>query len=159
MAEFTPITTQAEFDAAIADRLSRQEKTITARYEGAMQSADVEKLKTGYENTIADLKKQIEEAGTKAAESTKQLTELNAKIKSYESDSAKTRIALETGLPFQMAGRLTGETEEEIRKDAEALKSMIGGQMPIAPLAKEPIPPADPNKAALMELAKQLGNQ
>lgn len=159
MAEFMPITTQAEFDAAIADRLSRQEKTITARFEGAMQSADVEKLKTGYENTIADLKKQIEEAGVREAESAKQLTELNSRIKGYESDSVKTRIALETGLPFQMAGRLTGETEEEIRKDAEALKSMIGGQVPIAPLAKEPTPPADPNKAALMELAKQLGNQ
>lgn len=145
MADFTPITTQAEFDAAIADRLSRQEKILTERYKDALQPDDVSKLKSGYEKTIADLHKQIEDAGTK--------------IKGYESDSVKTRIALETGLPFQMAGRLTGETEEEIRKDAEALKSMIGGQVPIAPLAKEPTPPADPNKAALMELAKQLGNQ
>lgn len=135
MADFTPITTQAEFDAAIADRLSRQEKTITARFEGAMQSADVEKLKTGYENTIADLKKQIEEAGVREAESAKQLTELNSRIKGYESDSVKTRIALEAGLPFQMAGRLTGETEEEIRKDAEELRGMISSTQPVAPLA------------------------
>jgi len=159
MADFTPITTQAEFDAAIADRLSRQEKILTERYKDALQPDDVNKLKSGYDKTIADLQKQIEDAGTKQAASDKQLTELNARIKGYESDSVKTRIALETGLPFQMAGRLTGETEEEIRKDAEALKSMIGGQVPIAPLAKEPTPPADPNKAALMELAKQLGNQ
>lgn len=158
MADFSPINTQAEFDAAIADRLSRQEKAITARFEGAMQSADVEKLKTGYENTIADLKKQIEEAGTKQAESAKQLTELNARIKGYESASVKTRIALEAGLPYQMAGRLTGDTEEAIRKDAEALKSMMRGQTPTAPLAREPVP-ADTNKAALMELAKKLGNQ
>lgn len=138
MAEFMPITTQAEFDAAIADRLSRQEKTITARFEGAMQSADVEKLKTGYENTIAGLKKQIEEAGVREAESAKQLTELNSRIKGYETDSVKTRIALELGLPYQMAGRLTGETEEDIRRDAEALRGMMSQGRPVAPLAKEP---------------------
>lgn len=158
MADFTPITTQAEFDAAIADRLSRQEKILTERYKDALQPDDVSKLKSGYEKTIADLQKQIEDAGTKQAASDKQLTELNARIKGYESDSVKTRIALEMGLPYQMAGRLNGDTEEAIRKDAEALQGMIRGQTPVAPLAKESVP-ADAKKAALMELAKKLGNQ
>lgn len=158
MADFTPITTQAEFDAAIADRLSRQEKSLAERYKDALQPDDVSKLKSGYEKTIADLQKQIEDAGTKQAASDKQLTELNARIKGYESDSVKTRIALEMGLPYQMAGRLNGDTEEAIRKDAEVLQGMIRGQTPVAPLAKESVP-ADAKKAALMELAKKLGNQ
>lgn len=138
MADFTPITTQAEFDAAIADRLSRQEKSLAERYKDALQPDDVSKLKSGYEKTIADLQKQIEDAGTKQAASDKQLTELNARIKGYETDSVKTRIALELGLPYQMAGRLTGETEEDIRRDAEALRGMMSQGRPVAPLAKEP---------------------
>lgn len=138
MAEFTPITTQAEFDAAIAERLTRQEKTITARFDGAMTADDVKKLKAGYETTISDLRKQVENAGIKAAESEKQLTDLNARIRGYETDSVKTRIALEMGLPYQMARRLTGETEEDIRRDAEALRGMMSQGRPVAPLAKEP---------------------
>ena len=156
MADFTPITTQAEFDAAIADRLSRQEKSITARFDGAMSKADVDALRAGYEKTIADLKKQAEEAGGKLAESEKQLTEANARIRGYETDSVKTRIALEVGLPYGMASRLAGETEDAIRKDAEALRGMIRASAPVAPLAREPAP-KDAQTAALYELAAQLG--
>lgn len=133
MADFTPITTQAEFDAAIADRLSRQEKSILARFEGFMPAGDVQALKSGYESTIADLKKQAEEAGGKLAASEKQLTEANARIRGYETDSAKTRIALEVGLPYGMASRLSGDTEEDIRRDAEALRRMM--KPAAAPLA------------------------
>lgn len=138
MADFTPITTQAEFDAAIAERLSRQEKSILARFEGFMPAGDVQTLKSGYESTIAELKKQAEEAGGKLAESEKQLTEANERIKGYETASAKTRIALETGLPYGMASRLSGDTEEEIRRDAEALRQMMGTGKPAAPLARAP---------------------
>lgn len=136
MADFTPITTQAEFDAAIAERLSRQEKSILARFEGFMPAVDVQTLKSGYESTIADLKKQAEEAGGKLAESEKQLTEANERIKGYENASAKTRIALETGLPYGMASRLSGDTEEEIRKDAENLLKLM--KPAAAPLARAP---------------------
>lgn len=136
MADFTPITTQAEFDAAIAERLSRQEKSILARFEGSMSAKDVQELKSGYESTIAGLKKQAEEAGGKLAASEKQLTEANARIRGYETDSVKTRIALEVGLPYGMASRLAGETEDAIRKDAEALRGMMRAQEPVAPLAK-----------------------
>lgn len=138
MAEFTPINTQAEFDAAIADRLSRQERIITQRYEGAMPASEVAKLKAGYQETITGLQKQADDAGAKLAASEKQVTELSARIKGYETDSVKTRIALETGLPYGMATRLTGETEDDIRKDAEALRGMMAQQAPVAPLANEP---------------------
>lgn len=131
---FNPITTQAEFDAAIANRLERQEKSIAARYEGAMPKADVDALKAGYEKAVADLKAEIEKANGDKAASEERLTEALAKIKGYETDSVKTRIALEVGLPYAMAGRLAGETAEDIRKDAEALKNQIDASRPVAPL-------------------------
>ena len=134
MADFTPINTQAEFDAAIADRLSRQEKSLTANYEGYMSSDEVSAVRAGYDKTIAELQSAKEA-------SDKQLTEALAKIKGYETDSVKTRIALETGLPYGMAARLAGETEDEIRKDAEALRDMMKPAAGAAPLASaEPKP-------------------
>ena len=104
MADFTPITTQAEFDAAIAERLSRQEKSLAAKYEGWMSSDDVSAVRAGYDKTIEELKSAKEA-------SDRQLTEALEKIRGYESDSAKTRIALEVGIPYRMAKRLEGETE------------------------------------------------
>lgn len=133
MADFTPITTQAEFDAAIAERLSRQEKSVAARYEGAIPKADADKLKAGYEAQIEELKRQIETATSAQAASEQQLTEALSKCRAYESDSVKTRIALEMGLPYGMASRLAGETEEDIRRDAEALRKFM--RPPVAPLA------------------------
>lgn len=149
MAEFTPINTQEELNAAIGPRLQRERETVAKEYTGKISE---------YEKTITDLQKQVREAGEKQAASDKQLTELSARIKGYESDSVKTRIALEAGLPWGMAARLAGDTEEAIRKDAEALKGLMKSQTPVAPLAKETVP-EDANKAALMALAKKLGTQ
>lgn len=148
MADFTPITTQAEFDAAIAERLSRQEKSIMSKYEGMMSAADVDTLKAGYEKSINDLK-------NAQAESNKQLTEALSKIKGYETDSVKTRIALELGLPYGMAQRLAGETEDEIRKDAESLRVLM--KPSVAPLANpEPNASGNSNDTALKDLLKKV---
>lgn len=133
MADFTPITTQAEFDAAIAERLSRQEKSIRAQFDGALPPAEVEALKSGLEKQIADLTNQIQEANSAKEASEQQLTDALSKIKGYEADSVKTRIALEVGIPYKMAARLAGETEEDIRKDAIAIREMM--KPPAAPLA------------------------
>lgn len=150
MADFTPINTQAEFDAAIADRLSRQEKSLTAKYEGYMSSADVSAVRAGYDKTIAELKSAKEA-------SDQQLTEALEKIKGYEAASVKTRIALEMGLPYGMAARLTGDTEEAIRKDAETLRGMM--KPTPAPLANPEPAPADAKTVAFTELLNRVRAQ
>ena len=50
-----------------------------------------------------------------------QVAELNTRCQTYETDALKTRVAHEVGLPFDLAGRLTGSKEEDIRKDAQNL--------------------------------------
>ena len=157
MAEFSPINTQAEFDAAIADRLSRQEKSIRAQYDGALPSSEVEALKAGFQKQIADLTTQIQKANSAKEASDKQLTEALSKIKGYETDSVKTRIALEMGIPYQMASRLNGETEEDIRRDAESLKTMM--KPSAAPLANTEQDSGDANSTALKNLLRQMRNQ
>ena len=88
-----------------------------------------------YEDKLKDTNAKLTEATNKAANHDKEIAERDAKIKNYETASVKARIAHETGIPYELAGRLSGESEEDIRKDAETLLSVIGNTKPAAPLA------------------------
>lgn len=140
MADFTPITTQEEFDAAIGARLKRERETTAAKY------ADYEELK----NKVGSLETQVTTlTGEKDA--------LDKKIKGYETNSVKMRIAQELNIPASMAERLTGETEEDIRKDAESMASVFKSVQGPAPLYNPTTQPAaDDKKAALAEMLNNL---
>ena len=128
MAEFKPIETQEAFDEAIKERIAREREKFK----------DHDELRKKNEELAEQLnaaKSQLQESGTVKEEFEKQIAERDAKIKGYETDSAKTRIALEMGIPFEMGSRLHGDTEEEIRKDAEAIKDMLNITKPVAPSA------------------------
>lgn len=134
--DFTPITTQEQFDAAIKDRLNRERDSFAKKYEGYVSPDDLTKVKNEYAKQIADLTKDAEAKAKKYADYDKKIADRDAKIKGYETDSVKTRIAHETGLPYELAGRLSGSTEEEIRKDAESLVKLVGStQTKTAPMA------------------------
>lgn len=151
MSEFTPITTQEDFDKAIGARLQRERETAIKPY------ADYEEIKTkasGYEKKIADYEKTIGEANAKLTESEKTIADLNAKVQSYAVDATKTRIAIETGLPMELKDRLSGETDDEIRADAEQLCKLFAKQN-VAPLASSETN-TDEKAAAFRGLAKNL---
>ena len=125
--EFKAIETQEDFDAAIKARLDRNTKTVT------------DEVKKSYESYISpdEAKKLTEQVDTL----TKQLTEkdtsiadLAAKNKAYETASVKARICHEKGLPFELADRLSGETEEDIAADAEKLAQFVSAGKLTAPL-------------------------
>lgn len=131
---FEPITTQEQFDAAIKDRMDRVQKSYEEKY------SDYEKVKkenTDYSKSLAKANKDIEELNKKVTGFESQIAEKDARIKTYESDSVKTRICLEKGLPIEMASRLTGETEEEISKDADSFTALFKKARPTEPV-KEP---------------------
>ena len=126
--EFKVINTQEEFDAAIKDRLARQENKIRAEYadyDALKKSA--EEQKTAYEKTIADNKTAFDDLNQK-------YTEATGKIAQYETDALKTKIAIETGLPIAMISYLKGSTEEEIKTSAEELGKFTKGSQ-VTPLA------------------------
>lgn len=126
MGEFTPITTQEEFDAAIKDRLARAEEKFSKKYEGYMSSDDVSKLKQDYELTINGLQKAADENAKKYADYDKQIAERDARIKGYETASVKTRIAHEAGLSYDAIDFLQGDDEKSILESAEKLKRLTG---------------------------------
>ena len=153
MAEFTPIESQEEFDNRISERLNRQKEALTKQY------ADYEDLKTkvsDYETQIGKLTKDAEEKAKAYAETDAKLAEYETKIKGYESASLKTRVAHDIGLPYELASRLTGDTEEDIRKDAENLAQLVKKNQPAAPLANPEAKPVDSIRASSREMLNQL---
>lgn len=150
--QFKPINTQEEFDALISQRLQRERDSISKQY------ADYEEIKaklSEIENENSNLKNQVNDFTNKHATSESTINELNSKIKSYETDSAKTRIALEMGLPYDLAQRLKGENEEDLRKDAEMLYRMIGNNKP-APFASNENQNINHEKVAYKQLLESL---
>ncbi len=114
MPEFKPIETQEALDAIIKDRIERAKKSAAdetaKKYEGWLSPDDVKQ----HTDHIASLTEKLKESDTKIAD-------LTARNSAYEIASVKTKVAHEAGLPYELAERLSGSTEEEIRKDAGVL--------------------------------------
>ena len=157
MTDFTPITTQEAFDAAISDRLKREKE----KYNDYTSPKDLEKLKTDYDKQIADLNKAMEDQTKKYADYDKNIADRDAKIKGYETASVKTRIAHELGLPYGAAEYLKGEDEKSIKESAEAVKKLFGTSRRslTAPEASTETPTGDSMKEAYKQLLDKITNK
>lgn len=151
MGDFTPIETQEQFDAAIGERIKRERETQEKKYNNYISPDDFAAKSKEYEARIEELNKKIADANERLTGYDRQIADRDAKIKGYETDSVKTRIAHETGLSYDAIKFLQGEDEENIRKSAQALKSLCGSNQ-TAPLAdSEHV--ADAQTAAYKKLA------
>lgn len=117
--EFKAIETQEAFDAAIKARIERNTRTVT------------EEVTKKFEGWISP--EQAKESTAKAEEAAKRIAELTAQVETLTAEKTaaglgamRLRIAYETGLPQELADRLAGQTEEELRKDAESLAKFAG---------------------------------
>ncbi|MGN1101289.1 MAG: DUF4355 domain-containing protein [Huintestinicola sp.] len=153
--EFKIIDTQEAFDAAIKSRLERNTRTVTEevtkKYEGYLSPEDAAKSSEAYTKQIAELNERL-----KGHEAT--IADLTAKNKAYETNSAKMKIAHETGIPFELADKLSGETEEEIRADAEKLAKFTARNQ-ASPLYSSEVPVKDSQKAAFMSMLQSLNKK
>ena len=133
MSEFKPITTQEEFDNAIKERLAREKSKYS----------DYDQLKsrvTELEEENVGLKSTIEASNQSKADADKQLEDLQNQIAGYETASLRTRVALQHGLPYDLADRLQGTDEESFKADAERLAGFMKSNQPVAPVKEtEPV--------------------
>ncbi len=84
-----------------------------------------------------------------------QLTEKDNLIKEYELKNVKYRIAVEAGIPLALADRLSGKSEEEIKKDAESLASFINQKSKL-PLKTTETKLTDPKEQAYAKMLENL---
>lgn len=153
MADFTPINTQEEFDAAVKERLAREAK----KYEGYTSPEDLEKIKAGHKSEVDKLN---ETMTAKLKEKDDTIAERDTKIKGYETSAAKMKIARETGLSYEAVDYIQGSDEEAMKKSAETLKALIKSGKPAPPLGDpEPPQPSDPTQAAWASLSKSLSEE
>lgn len=150
MTEFKVIETQEQLDAIIKSRLDR-EKAKYSDYDTLAEK--IKNLET--ENT--NLKQAITDKETSESTSLTRISELEKDVTSWKNKSLKQQIAIKNGLPFDLADRLQGDSEESLNEDAERLASLVNVKNYTQPLAdKEPNFEAKGTDAAWRDVVKNL---
>ena len=138
MADFTPITinSQEELNKMFGERAEAARRGERERLEKQYAGFDDFKAKAEkYDADVKALNEKITGLEGEKTTSAAKISELEGKVREYETNSAKMRIARECGLPAELADRLSGEDEKAMRTDAEALAKLIKGQN-VAPMYK-----------------------
>jgi len=157
MADFTPIETQEELNAIIAKRVKEEQERISRKYE------DYDAVKASNKDLtdqLAAAQKAAKDTADKYKDYDAKIADYESKIHQYEAASVKTRVALANGLPYEMASRLRGETEEEIQKDAESLKTYWKPQAQPMAEAETPVTKKSERDVAFQSMLSDLsGNK
>lgn len=110
--DFEPITTQEKLDEILtAER---------AKFEGYASPENV-----------ADYEARIKSLTAKASKLEAANAELDKANKAHELNALKTKVARESGLRYELADRLSGTTEEELRADAQKLATYTAAAAPL----------------------------
>lgn len=119
MSEFKVIESQEEFDARIKDRIERAKEKAIEDYKIEIKKTidDLKSENSSLKNEVAGYKESLEEV--KGKDET--IKDLNEKISAFERAEVKRNIALEYGLPFKLAEKISGDDEDSMKKDAEVM--------------------------------------
>ena len=99
---------------------------------------EIKSLKETLEQQVNDLNTTLTATNEKYAEYDKNVEGLTSELNTYKTQSLKMSIASKAGLPLDLATRLSGDTEEEIKADAEKLASFVSKPAPLPLKATEP---------------------
>lgn len=152
--EFVPIETQEQFDAMVKDRVERAKKSAAKEFE--TQLKDLEQLKesvTAKETEIGTLKAKITDLEAEKKTNGESYQSMQKELSQVKLSALKQRIAIDAGIPLEMADRLNGEDEESIKEDAEKVKGFWGAKH-VAPSFKSEEVPTDPAEAGYREMAQ-----
>lgn len=122
---FKAIETQEELDRVIGERVAKEKERLERNSPFKAELDQLKTAKADLESQVGTLQSTIEQSKTGQEDYAKQLSDLNSKVAGYETANLRTRIALQNGLPYDLADRLVGEDEESIKADAERLSSFV----------------------------------
>ena len=137
-------------DEQIEKVLESHGKTIKADKEKLVDYDDIKANNKTLKDTVATLENSLKDfEGFEG-----KLAEKDNLIKDYEIKNLKYRIANESGIPLELASKLSGETEEDLKKDAETLSSFITKKQTLPLRTTEP--KADDEMAPYKEMLDNL---
>ncbi len=128
MADFKAIETQEELDKIIGERLKRERKQVEDEFSEKISA--LEKENEGLKSENAEVKSSLE----KVAEKDTEIEQLQGRVKGYEKSEMQRKVALAHNIPYNLAARIQGETEDEMTEDAKALAKYFDKQDPVPPL-------------------------
>lgn len=155
MSEFTAITTQEQFDSAIRERLARQEEKMAKKFEGYLSPDEVTAKTSDYEKQIADLTNALDGANKKNASWEKEIADRDTKIKGFELNALKHKVAHDKGLSYDAIGFLKGDDEDSINESADSLKALMGASHSVPTFSNEPSV-GDTKNQSIKKLAQSL---
>ena len=160
--EFKVIETQEQLDKIIQKRLAQKDRELADMYKEYLSPEKAVELKSEYEKRLDEVQKTLSDTNAKLKDHDKIVSDLTERATKAETSLLKGKIAHEAGLPFEIAGRLMGANEEELKKDAEALSAIIKPTS-TAPLrtteVKSTHAPANTSDAAMYSLLSSLNEQ
>jgi len=122
MSDFEAIETREQFEEAVKDRLEQERETVRREFSGYLSPEAAEEKYKGY------LSPEAAEEKYKGYLSPEDAANKDAAIAKYEKESKRVKVAMENGIPYELAGKLSGETEDEMKKDAEAFSKFLKGK-------------------------------
>ena len=110
--------TQADIDRLVKERLDRERKKYADYDDLKKAREELEKIRQGEMSEVEKLKAEHEKI---LAEK----TELEARALALETGRLKEKLLSAAGLPLELADRLKGANEDEIKADLEEVKKLF----------------------------------
>lgn len=134
MSEFKVIETQEDFDKAIKSRLAQKDRELEEKFKDYKSPEDVTAMKAEFDKQLKEAQESLKQVQEKLKAHDSEVSELTKRAETAENSLLKNKIANEYKLPFELAGRLIGSNEEELKKDAESLSGILGTPKAAPPL-------------------------
>lgn len=149
MSEFKTIETQEELDNIVKESIRREREKYSDYEELKNRVSELETENSALKSTVEDDKQT-------RADLDAQIIDLQGKVTNYETASLRTRIALQNGLPYDLADRLQGTDEEALKADAERLAGFMRPATPQAPLRDTEPPIGDSKEMQMKQMLRDL---
>lgn len=134
---------------------------VMAEYGKSIQELKLEQEKfdelKNEKTTLEQQLNQLQNTLSAKEEELKSVDELKQQVESYKLKDLKTNIAFQAGIPIELAEKLSGETEEEIKADAEKLAGFISNKKTVLP-DRTTEPDIEDKDAGLKQMLKNLNN-
>ena len=150
MSDFKPIESQEDFEKAISQRLEEERAAVRKEFKGYLSPDDVSEK---YKDFLSP--EQVAEK-YKNYLTPEQAAEKDLMIKKYEKNSKKVKIAMDEGIPYELAGRISGETEEDMKKDARTLAGFLKKTNTYPGYEPEPYGKPKAQEAAIKKMLNDL---
>ena len=129
--EFQAITSQEQLDNVIEPRLRRQKE----QFEEKIKEYEALKEENSKLQTKLEQKNQfIEENKKETSMRTEDYENLEKELSSLKLQQLKQKIAINNGIPLDLANRLSGDNEETLLEDAKTLSQFINSNPTPQPL-------------------------